>query len=356
MGWQKGICLGLLWGAALSLALGQGPEIYVDIWRYQQIRGNTFGESGKVEVYFRASESSLTYLAKGENQFTATLQVTYKIYRLQAQDSLPIAQKDKTLQHTSSQEGRTDQKVSALIDIQDFELPTGKYYLEVTTRDLNRRQGGKTKFSRDFLMDPPAQTEFAFSDIALLRDDPVRMRIKRQLDGQKYTPDGKYFTPLITNESLVNEDSLVCYVQLYNSAKLANGQQLIERARITQNGRNVFEPFMEIEENPRNFQVFIHTFDISKLANDTYHLTIDLLDNDQNILRSTRKKFYLYNYRSENDFKFFVSEVYAGDLLNEFTEAEIARHIQTLLPISDAQEIQFARVLNSYEQRKKLYI
>ena len=334
------------------LVWGQTPEIFVDIWRYQQISGNTFEKSGKVEVYLRISGNSLAYEAQPSQYFRADIQVTCKVFRLRESDSLWIDTRERKIQPTANNKQNELKMYPAIVDMELFTLSEGTYYLSVEVLDLNRPGSSPSKFSREFIMPPPAQKRFAFSDIAIVKDDPIRMRLKKRMLGQKYEPQGKFFTPLITNESLVNEDSLVCYVQLYNSEYLAKGDQLIERVSITKNGRNVQPPHTEIEENPSNFQVFIHTFDISKLSNDTYHLTIDLLDSKGNILRTTWKKFYLYNYRSENEFKYFVSDVYSGDLLNEFDEASIRHHIQSLTPISDEQEIQFSQVLRSYGQMK----
>ncbi|MEM6630210.1 MAG: GWxTD domain-containing protein [Bacteroidota bacterium] len=345
-------CFLLFWIANGIFTFAQQPEIFVDIWRYQQISGNTYENNGKVEVYFRVSGNSLRYEPQPNQSFLATIEVSCKIFRLRDADSLWIDTRERKLQLTATNKQNELKLYPALVDMEVFTLPTGTYFLQVEVLDLRAPSAQPSRFHREFIMPPPALKAFAFSDIAIVRDDPVRMRLKKRILGQKYEPQGKFFTPLITNESLVNEDSLVCYVQLYNAESLAEENQLIERVSITKNGRNVQPPHTEVEENPSNFQVFIHTFDISKLSNDTYHLTIDLLDSKGDIIRTTWKKFYLYNYRSENEFKYFVSDVFAGDLLNEFDEDAIRHHIQTLTPISDEQEIQFSQVLRSYEQMK----
>ncbi len=332
---------------------GQTPEIFVDLWRYQQISGNTFEKNGKVEVYYRVPGNSLTFTPSSSAQFTAKVQVSCSIYLLREQDSIKLDTRTRIFNPRVGERENELEQYPPIIEKEVFTLPKGAYNLRVEIQDLQAQNSPSFRFNRDFIMQPPAQSEFAFSDIALVQDDPVRMRLKKRFNGEnEYKPFGKFFTPLITNESLVNEDSLVFYVQLYNLARLGKQSQLIERARITKNGRNVYAPHTETEENPRNFQVFIHTFDISKLSNDTYHLIIELLTPDGRILRTTRKKFYLYNYRSENEFKYFISEVYSGDVLSEFSEKALRKHIETLEPISDEQEIQFAHVLRSKEQIK----
>ena len=342
-----------VWIGIMLTQLGswaQSPEVFVDLWRYQQISSNTFVNNGQVEIYYRVPGNSITFLPQSSSTYIAKVKVTCTIYRLQGSDSLKIDSRTRQFTPTIGDREYELQQFPSLIEKELDTLPRGEYNLQVLVEDIQRPNSPIARFNRDFIMQPPAQTEFAFSDIALVKDDPVRMRIKKRLIGEKYTPFGKFFTPLITNESLVNEDSLVFYVQLYNAVQRGKNSLLIERARITKNGRNVYAPHTETEENPRNFQVFIHTFDISRLSNGTYHLVIEVINSGGQVLRSVRKKFYVYNYRSENEFKYFVSDVYSGDVLSEFTLEELRKHIETLEPISDEQEIEFARVLRSKNQ------
>ncbi len=334
---------------ASTKTLSQQPEFFVDIWRYQQLRNNSYEEFPKVEVFLRVVGESLTYAQLNRGLKRAVVQADFDIYRLDGMgDSLQLHHERIVLTGNPVPAQQESSQLPEIVHKQEFQLPRGNYHLNITVRDLNTNSSRVSQYTRDFIMPPSANSDFAFSDIAFLENVPKPERLRTNEE----PPLGKFFTPLITNHALINQDSLIVYVQLYNLPRLVADGDVIERARIIRQGKNVKKPYEDKEVDPENYQVFIHTFDIRDLFSDTYHFVVDIVDeNTQEVLRSTSNKFYVYNSRQEPDFEQFVN-VYSGDLFKEYDNETLADYIQMLAPISNEQEIRFAGVLRTYEQRR----
>ncbi len=328
----------------------QKPEFFVDIWRYQQLRNNSYEEFPRVEVYLRISGSSLTSVPTNQGLEEASAHADIEIFRIEPSgDSLKLHHESHKL--TERLVPEEEEGSSSIPDINRkwvFQLPRGNYHMSISIRDVNASPVQTSTHTRDFIIPLSANSNFAFSDISFLKavPKPERLRIKNE------PRLGKFFNPLITNNALINQDTLIVYVQLYNLPRLATDEDVIERVRIIRQGKNVKKPYEDKEIDPENYQVFIHSFDIRDLFSDTYHVVVELVDEKtQKILRSTSKKFYVYNSRQDPDFEQFVN-VYAGDLFKEYDNNTLTDYIKKLAPISNRQEIRFAGVLRNYEQKR----
>jgi len=327
----------------------QKPEFFVDIWRYQQLRNNSYEEFPKIEVYLRVPGSSLNYVSMNQGMKRAAVHVDMEIFRIEPSgDSLKLHHERLELNGKSIPEEDGSSARSDIHYKQEFQLPRGNYHMSISVQDVNAPSALAGIHTRDFIMPPSANSNFAFSDISFLEAVPKPERLRTNEKPRL----GKFFTPLITNNALINQDTLIVYVQLYNLPRLVTDGDVIERARIIRQGKNVKKPYEDKEIDPENYQIFIHSFDIRDLFSDTYHIVVELVDEKtQKILRSTSKKFYVYNSRQEPDFEQFVN-VYAGDLFKEYDDKTLTDYIQKLAPISNKQEIRFAGVLRTYEQKR----
>jgi len=344
----------LLQFALLSLLLvkhihAQRPEIFVDIWRYQQLRNNSYQENPRVEIYLRIVGESLSYSQLNQGLKRAIVQVDFNIYRLeQTGDSVLVASDRYNLTGIPIPEDEAKGELPEIKHLQAYQLIGGKYHMSIRVADVHSPTPAVSFYTRDFLLDPPTGLEFAFSDVAFINYLPKPERLQTE----KRPRLGKFFDPLITNNALINQDSLIVYMQLYNLPRLVTEGDIIERVRIMRQGETITKPYEVTEEDPENFQVFIHKFDIRDLFSDTYQLIIELVaEVSGRVLKSTSKKFYVYNSRQEPDFEQYVN-VYSGDLFREYSEEELNYYISTLTPISNKQEIRFASVLQTYEQKR----
>ena len=344
----------LLAGVLFSLTLhGQStaPELFVDIWRYQRMRNDQYQSDPRMEVYVRLVPSSLNFVAQVDGGARANVWLKFELRK--SETGALVKTETWELNAVQDSEDEIMDQSEDLMKIIPLSLPAEGYYMKVSARDLNVPRGPIATFEQEFEMPDPWGSQTGFSDIAFVRRDPRKNR-KRRLQAEDNKAQGAHFEPLITNSSFINRDSIFLYIQLYNVKQWIEEDEFGVRASINQSKQQI--PVMEYEKSDnktRNFNLFIHAFDIRRLPSNHYYISIELINTKtKRVMLSTSRKVYVFNSRGDSEFQRYVEDVFPGDIFNGYSEEELDYYIATLRPISTDQEIGYAEVLRSLQQKK----
>ena len=328
------------------------PELFVDIWRHQRMRNDQYQQDPRMEVYMRLLPTSLNFVTQVDGSSRAN--VSLRVELRQKSNGARIKSESWELSAMQDKQGVPLEDSEDLIKIMPLTLAPGGYELKVSARDLNVPGGSWAVVEREFEMPNPLGARTGFSDISFVKRDPRKYRKRNRLQSEKSPSEGGYFEPLVSNSSFVNDDSLFVYIQLYNVEQLIDKDEFSVRATVNQSKQQIAVMEYEKTDNTtRNFNLFIHAFDIRRLPSNHYYVAIELLDpTNGRVLLSSSRKIYILNSRGDSEFQRYVEDVYPGDIFNGYSEEELDYYISTLKPLSTAQEIGYGEVLRSLQQKK----
>jgi GWxTD domain-containing protein len=205
--------------------------------------------------------------------------------------------------------------------------------------------------TNEFSILQASNAECRFSDVVFVES----MR-QDKTDEAKQNPlfkHGYIIKPLITNGAFVNADTLFFYVELYNAGNLIQEATFYLRARIRQ-GEKILYAYETVASRKRSqpFNIDFDVIDIRDLPSQTYYLQIDVLTEQNQIVKSMSKKFHVFNSRVEPEFDDYVVENIEADVFAKYTEEELDYYLNTLVHTSTEQEIRFRKALENFDQKK----
>ncbi|MEM6767078.1 MAG: GWxTD domain-containing protein [Bacteroidota bacterium] len=349
-------------GLFLLLMLGQAQAevtFYMDICRFQSQfnNKNTF-----VAINLAVDGSSLFWKAGEGDSFQATVNLDIALFLLLGNDTLKSFEDNINLLSLPVEDSTQNQKAALIPYVQNIEISPerspGKYLLRVIARDVNKLNGKASMALREFEMSAPTTNSPIFSDLAFITS---MGRIQEGEEEDMFSrPQGSFKTyviPFPTSGIYINQDTLKYYVEFYN-ANMVVEKNFAIRSRIKQ-GDTFIQGYTKVEEKKRaSFRNYHNSFfDISELESQTYYLIVDLLGEDNRLIRSTSKKFIVVNQRVEPEFYRYVANKDVAGIFSEYTESQLETYLQTLSPISTEQENSFIQALqkqtrDSYEMKK----
>jgi len=336
--------------SSFAYAQPKGPELYLDICRFQDLRGN----SPFVQMYIAVAGRSLTFEEVGESRFQARVKIDMKLNRLADGDTLPVGSDSYFLElpadrllSDSSMEVRSQ---ANLFNVHTEPLPPGNYLIMAEATDINSRTPITSMALNEFIMDSIQSKELAFSDIKWVAGEmPQKPGTRRRIAGRDD------LVPLVTNSTFFNEDTLEFYQEIYRAGNVFEDKFWI-RCVLYQGDNRLFA----YETRPQVRQIrdiainaYKQRIPIANLSSNTYHLQVELLDNRNRPVEVFRKKIFVYNPRKDADFEFSVAYTNPEtDIFNQYDSTELDYYIKTLHYRSTEQERNFARALGNTQQKK----
>ncbi|MDP5171633.1 MAG: GWxTD domain-containing protein [Bacteroidia bacterium] len=331
----------VLLSASTGFAQPKNVLFFMDVCRFQDSRV----KDPTAEIYFSVDGSSIVHTKRADGEFHAAVKINWFLQRIEQGDSIGVAGDSFVLDWPVGNFPKDTSSTKLKMHLFHFhyiELPPGDYLLQAIVSDQNVPDTKPSMAFYEFTMEKKNPEVLSYSDIKWvayrLKDDELRNR--------------QDLFPLVTNDAFINQDSIVFYQEIYNTNQAHTGKMVI-RARIMQ-GENILYAYESTAARVANsinaYMMMIPNID--QLRSNTYHLQIELLNLKNVVFSSYRKKFYVYNSRLEQDFESLSAYNREADLFNEYEEGELDYYLRTLLWISTDQERQFARVLETYEQKK----
>lgn len=314
----------------LGIACAQAPDVYVDIWRHEQIRQGAYASPVQVEIYVG------THLGKVERK--KPVQQETHLYRLTVTgDTLSLATEKAVYSDQSN--------VFSYVQSYHYELEAGTYLIYVYAYETG--SGQKTSVGKEFIVGAPSVSRTGFSDIALVNNFPVSSFL-HPVSGSTSakTPD-----LMVNNHTYINRDTLKFYIEVYNAKLSVQSEKFFISARLYQAGSIVYS--LSESKETRDFNIFTGSFNIRSLPTRTYQLEIQISGAETGkVAGSVRTPIFIYNTRESSDFEIYTDEAPRGGEFSGYQEKPLDYYIRTLAPVSTAKELEFAQALSDIQQKR----
>lgn len=299
-----------------------------------------------IEVYLALDAGMLHYKQQAGGTWEADVTVSYQFLST-------VDGKETVIQQESflvGPGGLTDTSATALrfytTHIKRYTLKPGEYSLRGTVTDNFAPQPKKNEFILDFFVDE-AKTKPLFSDILYVSS------VKKNIQN---SPEGKYgllIEPRLNGGFFLNADSLKFYTECYHANTLAE-KIVMFNVSIRQANDSGPMPGMQklIKQKPSKVMAVSTGFNIKSLTDQIYYLSIRAYNEKQEVIAQTEQKFYIKNFS-------FNSELTANPQLYDqyfkYDEVTLTGYIASLRYISQPMEIEFAKSLATFDQKKAYF-
>ncbi len=303
----------------------QSPEIY-----FMNANFNS-PTSPYLETYLSFIGNSVVFVENENGNFQSEFEITVFF---QKNDEIRMA--DKYF-FKSPEISDTSKSKPNFIDQQRYSLSNGIYNVKLSINDIN---SGKPEITfMDFIEIGYNSEDLQFSDIQLIEQAVLS-------ESESITTKNNYnMIPYISNFYPQNMNSLMFYVEIYNSDKS------IEDDFILRYYIEKFETGLEIDNisrfrrfSPGSINPFIGELNIESLASGNYNLILEIRDRENKLLKS--KEFFFQRSsiteKSEDDIKrlsdFEFKNVFPGTINSEDS---LRKYISSLRPIANSHEVFF---------------
>jgi GWxTD domain-containing protein len=324
------------------MAQTENVNYFVDVWRFN----HTFSDTPRAQIYVSLDGTSVKYKAGPDDLFRPSAGGTLELYKLVNDDTFKVylANLNFTLPGGGGLVDTTlESRRISMLNMVELGFMPGKYLLMVEVSDKNNNRSNKTQAIRQFEIQALPKGEFGFSDIKWVSRNNRKGRTLKRSD----------FLPLVTNDYFFNQDTMRYYQELYNTQDLVEDNFLV-RSVIFQGDQRIWTTqTRERKKVTREFNTLWESIYIGKLRSNIYYLQIEILDAvTRRTVHTYRKKFYVDNSRLDADFEASITGGFGTEIFNQYEEKELDYYIQTLMFSATEQERSFARVLETFEQKK----
>jgi len=318
-----------------------GLDFILDHNQFYDLEGKPY-----VEIYMLIDGQSLQYIQDANRGFRSLIQLELhlmkgeKVYKEESYTLNSEPLNDTTLSSKAS---------NLLTDLRRFSLEPGIYSLKVSMKDMYAGESLPMIAFREFECRHLESGKAGFSDVefyvsrSLTKDENIFSK-----------PDGKDYFPLISNSSFIRQDSLNFYIELYNTKEFQEEVVYVSAGIRQVNTEKKLDQFTFTQKRQaRAFDVFTGTISISELPSQTYVLTIEIFNSKRELLASTSRKFFVFNdlMNAEN----ISMNIDGYEQMYGYPESELEKFITSLRFISSSTELSFAKVLNTYEEKKNYF-
>lgn len=348
-----GLFLLIILGTSMtSRAQMRGPELYLDICRFNSpISGRPL-----LEIHLAVAGRSLQFKKESDGKFQAKVHIDYSLKYVAGQDTSEFLRDDFNLVFPEALR-LTDTTLSSkkranLLEVVTPEPPEGKYLLVATAVDSNSLELAKSMAISEFELKPLPIRGLAFSDVKWVAGEIP--------GGAEKGTVRERIVPLVTNNTFFNEDTLAYYLEIYNPHKLFSDYFYI-RSVLYQGDNRLYQyetrkQARSIREMAQGTSINVQreSIRINGLRTNTYHLQVELINKQDQIVRTFRKKFYVINTRISNDYDLSnASSNPETALFDRYAEDTLDYFLRTLrFKTNDTRERRLIEALETYEMKK----
>lgn len=225
------------------------------------------------------------------------------------------------------------------LDQQRFQLPNGKYNLEIRIRDANSDYT-PDPINQTIIMDFP-DNEVAISGIQLIES------FTETSEPNQLTKSGYDLVPYVNNYLPDHVNSLIFYTEIYNTDKVLgdDGQFLVNyyvESYETGKKLNKFTSFKR--ESAKPVVVLFANFKIDELPSGNYKLVVEARNRQNEVLATNKLFFQRNNPDVAPDYTDYTGVSAQNSFVTKITSKDTLRqYIDYLGPISTDMELNFVK-------------
>lgn len=340
------VCI-LLLGLGANTLWASDISFFLDVYRFQTLQGS----DSYAEIYLSVDGTSVSYRPNKSGMFQASANVDIRLMKIDEKDSTIVFADKYDLKSPELKDTTLVSRKHSFLNVQRIVLQPGAYFIRVVVQDAYRDNARKIMATNEFSISPASNSTCRFSDVVFVQS--MRQDKSEEAKQNPLYKHGYIVQPQVTNGAFVNADTLFFYLELYNADELITESTFYLRARIKQ-GEKILYAYETVASRKRAqpFNIDFDIIDIRDLPSQTYYLQIDVLSEQNQIVKSISKKFHVFNSRVEPEFDDYVDGGLEADLFAKYSEEELDYYLNTLVHISTEQEIRFRKALENYQQKK----
>jgi GWxTD domain-containing protein len=314
----------------------QSPTGYFHYASFMDMNKETY-----LETYLAIAGNSVVYKTVDEDKLQASVEVTMVFKN----GDIVKGYRKFNLKSTKIEED--DPKRPPFLHLERFVLDNGTYNFELTLKDNFADSAEVFNFS-DIISVNIEKEELSFSDVTLAEQmSPTTKR-------NQYSKSGFDIVPYVSNFYPDNVNSLSFYMEMYNLDKLLGQDEPFLITTYLEGNptkRMYTEYATRSPQKAAPINVLMKSFDITKLNSGNYNLVIELRDNKNNVIGTTKKFIQRSNndyYENEIDYtNIDISKTFAQNITNL---AQLKDHIYALYPIANQIEQKF--ILQDFDENQ----
>ena len=296
-----------------------------------------YGSKSYAEIYLRGEAKSVQWTIKDSKS-----QASVEFLMFISNTNNDIVGYDKFVLNSNSLDS-----ISDFIDVKRFVLKQGEYTVRIEASDYNNPDD---KLELEQKLHVVVQTSPIYtSDVLLLGD------VHQDSTLSPLVKNGLYMEPLAYNYSSEHDDLINFYVEIYNEQKEIPSEYFIQYAildgfKTNINAKQLLVKYKKLSN--LNIEPLLLNFPTSSIKSGDYHLLINIVDKQKNVICSKSVNFVKSN--PEADIAFLegyndnVENCFAQKLMPEDMDFIIKAHF----PITDQSQTATLRELLSSNKIK----
>ena len=282
-----------------------------------------------LETYVTVIGKSAVYKRNANGKFQAAIQISLTL----KQDTVV-----KYFDRYNLLSPENDDSVNITFDFLDQQritVPNGRYLLGISIADNNNN-------SNTFSLEQPIKINYQNDSISI-SDIELLTSYNKAEQVTPLTKSGFDLIPYTSNFFPIHLTHIKFYTEIYNTDKVITDQPFLVRYSVkSYETKQVVASLSNFsKQTAKGVNVIMGTFPIDKLPSGNYHLTIEVVDKTNKLLRQRRLFFQRSNQLSPLDK--LISITLSRGFALKFDKAHIQEYVKCLSPISSETELIFAQ-------------
>lgn len=312
---------------------------FIDRCQFSDTENNPY-----LETTLSIDGHSVLYKKTDKNTFQASVNVVFTLEKKGAGENNFVFADKFNLYSLELKDTTEESKQLAFTHLKRLPVAPGNYVIKVEMRDNYRKDGAPIRVEDEVEVKPFNADEFAFSNIQFVSS------MKKATTENEFVKHGWEIIPFATDQLFINQTKLNFYVELYHSDKSFTEDYVLQ-AQIKCGTKSFFEYNQTVKKSPKKMDVFMGSFDISKLPTQNYTLEIRALQKGE-LKRLVIRQFDVLNSNLKPDLNSYL--VFEGDvaasIFGKYSEEDLKNYIPTLQHNSSNTEVEMGRQLKTKEQ------
>ena len=316
-----------LWISSINISEAKNLKAYLSYYTF-----NTPDNSPYLETHISVIGNSVKYTKLKNNSYQGSIGITILIKQ---EDKIIKADKLNLL----SPELLDTLQASNFLDQKRFNLPNGKYTLQLIIQD-NNNLSNKDIVTQDFEMNFPV-TSINISDIVFLES------YKKASTNNQFSRNGMEMIPLVNNFIPTNLSKLTFYAEIYNTQKVAPNESFLMSYYIQNaEGLNKLGTFVQQKKIvSQDIIILLNEFDITLLPSGNFYLVIEIRNRNNEVIASKSNYFQRSNKSLGGDISSIAGIDYDNSFVAKYTKEQLIENVKCLYPISNQNEKDYTTTL-----------
>ena len=293
---------------------------------------NTPDNQPYLETHISVLGNSVKYIKTPSNTYQGSIGITILIKK---EEAIVKAEKFNLL----SPEFKDTLNLKNFLDQKRFNLPNGKYTLQLIIQD-NNNSDNKDIVNQDFEINFPS-TSINISDIIFLES------YTKSTTNNQFNRNGFEMIPFVNNFLPTSVDKLSFYAEIYNSQNVAPNESFLLSYYIQNaEGLNKLNSFVQQKKiSSKDIIILLNEFDINLLPSGNYYLIIEIKNRNNEIIASKANYFQRSNKNLGGDLSSISGISYDNSFAAKYNTQQLIENIKSLAPIANQNEREYVKTL-----------